>query len=221
MSVQPHGGAILSNSNVQVNSTVCDEPDLDLYLVWPSALILSYLGSALIAFLPVSKETENGDFLGGPVVKNLLGNAGSDEGSVPRVGIKVPRAAEQLSLSTATPEPASHKQSVHTPQRNGLHGTRRSCVLQLRPDPAKGMKKHQKETEDDAQKREEACLFFTIRLSRKNNILLTIDLDIFWKGQTRSRETTLALRRFLKATPNIRILCLKSWGGGGYLTVWT
>ena len=78
MSVQPHGGAILSSSSVQVNSTVCDEPDLDLYLAWPSALILSYLGSALIVFLPVSKETENGDFLGGLVVKNLPVNVGSD-----------------------------------------------------------------------------------------------------------------------------------------------
>ena len=142
MSVQPHGGAILSSSNVQVNSTVCDEPDLDLYLAWPSALILSYLGSALIIFLPVSKETENGDFLGGPVVKNLPVNVGSDEGSVPCVVIKIPRAVEQLSLSTATPEPASHKQSIHTTQRNSLRGIRRSCVLQLRPDPAKGMKKH-------------------------------------------------------------------------------
>ena len=144
----------------------------------------------------MSKETENGDFFGGPVVKNLPWDARGDEGSIPRVGIKIPHAAEQLSLSTTTPEPASHKQSIHAPQRNSLRGTRRSCVLQLRPDTAKGMKKHWKETEDDTQKKEKACLFFTIRLSGKNKILLRSDLDIFFKGQTRSWETTLSLRTF-------------------------
>ena len=69
-------------------------------------------------------------------------------------------------------------------------------MLQLRPDTAKGMKKHWKVTEDDTQKKEKARLFFTIRLSGKNKILLRSDLDIFCKGQTRSWETTLSLRTF-------------------------
>ena len=37
------GGAILSLSIVQANSTVCDEPDLDLNLVWPSAFCFSVI----------------------------------------------------------------------------------------------------------------------------------------------------------------------------------
>lgn len=37
------GGTILSISIVQANSTVCYEPDLNLYLVWPSAFCFSVI----------------------------------------------------------------------------------------------------------------------------------------------------------------------------------
>ena len=43
----------------------------------------------------------SGDFPGGPVAKNLPCNA-EDEGSHPRQGTKIPRAAEQLSPRATT-----------------------------------------------------------------------------------------------------------------------
>ena len=46
-----------------------------------------------------------GDFPGGPVVKNPPSNAG-ETGSSPGRGTKIPHAAGQLSLCTATTEPA-------------------------------------------------------------------------------------------------------------------
>ena len=44
------------------------------------------------------------NFPGGPVVKNLLSNAG-DIGSIPGWGTKIPRASGQLSLSAGTTVP--------------------------------------------------------------------------------------------------------------------
>ena len=58
----------------------------------------------------------NGDFPGGPVVKNLPSHAG-DMGSVPGWGAKISQAMEQLSLSTTT---------------NPMHLSERSCRLQQR-----------------------------------------------------------------------------------------
>ena len=43
------------------------------------------------------------DFPGGPVVKNLLSNAG-DAGLIPGGGTKIPHAAGQLSLCATTTE---------------------------------------------------------------------------------------------------------------------
>ena len=48
-----------------------------------------------------------GDFPGGPVIKNLLCNAG-DMNSIPGWRTKIPRASEQLSPCTSTTETASH-----------------------------------------------------------------------------------------------------------------
>jgi len=47
------------------------------------------------------------DFPGGPVVKNPPCNAG-DMGLIPGWGTKIPHAAGQLNLSTATAKPAHH-----------------------------------------------------------------------------------------------------------------
>ena len=46
-------------------------------------------------------------FPGGPVIKNLPGNAG-DTGSIPGWGIKTPHALKQLRLHATTIEPKSH-----------------------------------------------------------------------------------------------------------------
>ena len=48
-----------------------------------------------------------GDFPGGPVVKNPPSCAG-DAGSIPGRGTKIPHAAGQLSLCTATTEATRH-----------------------------------------------------------------------------------------------------------------
>ena len=50
---------------------------------------------------------------GGPVVKNLPSSAG-DASSIPGQGTKIPHAAGQLSLHTATTEPACS--GAHAPQ---------------------------------------------------------------------------------------------------------
>ena len=49
------------------------------------------------------KKQCQGDFLGGPVVKNLPCNAG-DVGSIPGWGTRIPHVVEQLSLHAATRE---------------------------------------------------------------------------------------------------------------------
>ena len=51
--------------------------------------------------------TQAGDFPGGPVVKNLLCNAG-DTVSIPGQRIKIPHALEQLSPYTAAPKSMCH-----------------------------------------------------------------------------------------------------------------
>ena len=56
-----------------------------------------------------------GDFRGGPVGKNPPSNAG-DAGSIPGQGGKIPQAAGQLSLSTATAEPVPSERA-HMPQQ--------------------------------------------------------------------------------------------------------
>ena len=55
------------------------------------------------------------DFPDGPVVKNPSGNAG-DMGSIPGQRTKIPRAAEQLSLSATTTEHVSHNYWACEPQ---------------------------------------------------------------------------------------------------------
>ena len=56
------------------------------------------------------------DFSGGPVVKNLLGNAG-DMGWIPGWGTKIPHAVKQLSTSAAYSEPHSRQPCATT----GVH----------------------------------------------------------------------------------------------------
>ena len=51
------------------------------------------------------KEWSNGEFLSGPVVKNLLYNAG-ESSSIPGLRTKIP--VEQLSLHPTTAEPTCH-----------------------------------------------------------------------------------------------------------------
>ena len=53
------------------------------------------------------KKQQLGDFPGGPVVKNLLCNAG-DTVSIPGQRTKIPHALEQLSPYTATPKSVGH-----------------------------------------------------------------------------------------------------------------
>ena len=50
------------------------------------------------------EDNKSRDFPGGPVVKNLLSNAG-DTGSIPGQGTKIPHAMGKLSLSAANTEP--------------------------------------------------------------------------------------------------------------------
>ena len=74
------------------------------------------------------KETRR-DFPGGPVVKNLLSNAGH-AGSIPGRGTKIPRAAAQLSPRATTTEPASLNERANVLQTTEptCSGT---CVPQL------------------------------------------------------------------------------------------
>ena len=53
------------------------------------------------------KNYNKGDFPAGPVVENLLSNAG-DSGSISGQGTKIPHAAGQLSLRAATTEPVCY-----------------------------------------------------------------------------------------------------------------
>ena len=75
------------------------------------------------------------DFPGGPVVKNLPSNAGN-AGSIPGWGAKIPHAAEQLGLHTATtqlvPSGAYMLQLEKRPPHN-----KRSPVPQLKPNTPK------------------------------------------------------------------------------------
>ena len=57
--------------------------------------------------MPFAIASKQRDFPGGPVVKNLLSNAG-DAGSIPGWGTKIPHAAGQLSPHAATTEHVSH-----------------------------------------------------------------------------------------------------------------
>ena len=63
------------------------------------------------------KNWLEGDFPGGPMVKNLPSNAG-DVGSIPGWGTKIPHAVGQLSLCATTTEPACAKARV--PQLESL-----------------------------------------------------------------------------------------------------
>ena len=76
-----------------------------------------------------SENPINGDFLDGPVIKNLLSNVG-DVSLIPGPGTKIPQAAGQLSPHIAIAEPVHHNYEAHT--RN-----KRPCMLQLRPDTGK------------------------------------------------------------------------------------
>ena len=76
----------------------------------------------------IFKNASSGDFLGGPVVKNLPCNSG-DLNLIPGQGTKIPRAEEQLSPHVISTEHATTRESKCC---NG-----RSCVLQLRPDRGK------------------------------------------------------------------------------------
>ena len=58
------------------------------------------------------QNLENGDFLGGPVAKNLPSNAG-DMGSIPGQGTKIPHTAGQLSSTAATGEACMPQQRLN------------------------------------------------------------------------------------------------------------
>ena len=53
--------------------------------------------------IELSQECQYWNIPGGPVVKNLLSNAG-DAGSIPGRGTKIPHASGQLNLHAATRE---------------------------------------------------------------------------------------------------------------------
>ena len=57
-----------------------------------------------------------GTALVGPVVKNLLSNAGDMPGLIPGWGIKIPHAVGQLSLSAATREARHHSEGPGQPK---------------------------------------------------------------------------------------------------------
>ena len=58
------------------------------------------------------KKITDGDFPGGPMVKNPPSNAG-DAGSIPHRGTKIPHATGQLRLHAATTEPVHHNYRAH------------------------------------------------------------------------------------------------------------
>ena len=100
--------------------------------------------------------TDNGDFPGGPVVKNLPCNTG-DAGSIPSQRARTPHAAERLNPCAATAEPVCsrahvpHLESLCTATAQPLHHSQSLCTCnkrshmmqpishlpQLRPDAAK------------------------------------------------------------------------------------
>ena len=83
-------------------------------------------------------ENKLGEFLDGPVVKNVPCSAG-DIDLIPGRGTKIPLATKQLSLRAATTEPEcrnSHHMPMHHSERYCLT-QRRSCTLQLRPNTVK------------------------------------------------------------------------------------
>ena len=85
------------------------------------------------------KKQCQGDFLGGPVVKNLPCNA-EDVGSIPGWGTSIPHAVEQLSLHAATREfDCCNESSLMMQQK--FH------VLQLRPNAGKSINQTKKEKE--------------------------------------------------------------------------
>ena len=52
------------------------------------------------------QEGDEGDFPGGPVVKNLPSNDAGDAGSISGWGTKIPQATGQVSPRATTTEPA-------------------------------------------------------------------------------------------------------------------
>ena len=76
----------------------------------PQTGILVYLFLGCGGERKKNKELDFQDFPGGPVVKHPPSNAG-DQGSIPGQGTKIPHAAGQLSLHTATREkPPCHNE---------------------------------------------------------------------------------------------------------------
>ena len=75
------------------------------------------------------RKVLNRDFPGGPVIRSPPCNAGNT-GLTPGRRTRIPHAAEKLVLRTATGE------SVCCDERSPMM-QRRSCVLRLRPEPAK------------------------------------------------------------------------------------
>ena len=73
------------------------------------------------------------------MVKNLPSNAGY-VGLIPGWGTKIPHAAGQLSLCAATTEPVHSGACASRLERSPLIITKRSCMLEPRPDAAKKKK---------------------------------------------------------------------------------
>ena len=81
------------------------------FLFFP--VLLRYNGqTAQYKFKVYSTDTS----LVGPVVKNLLSNAGDMPGLIPGWGIKIPHAVGQLSLSVATREAMYHNEDPGEPK---------------------------------------------------------------------------------------------------------
>ena len=78
------------------------------------------------------RKVLNRDFPGGPVIRSQPCNAGNT-GLIPDRRTRIPYAAEKLVLRTTT------RESVCCDERSPMM-PQRSCMLQLRPEPATKVK---------------------------------------------------------------------------------
>ena len=99
---------------------------------WPKCKRFMSLGQ-IHPYNPPFKSQMCWDFSGGPVVKNLLGNAG-DMGWIPGWGTKIPHAVKQLSTVLHTVNLTS---GSRVPRLESMCWNKRSPVPQLRPDTAR------------------------------------------------------------------------------------
>ena len=77
---------------------------ISVSIILPPSLKSFFKSPQTIRMKENMHENRSRDFPGGPVVKNLLSNAG-DTGSTPGQGTKIPHAMGKLSLNAANTEP--------------------------------------------------------------------------------------------------------------------